>query len=217
MNTINLFPLKIVLFPEAVIPLHIFEERYKKLINYSFSNKNSFGINLKSGVIVEKVGCITEVSDIVKNFDDGRLDILVKGIGRFKINEYSLGDEGYFIAKYHEYRDLEDSANPELLKSCSEIFNQIADSIKTVTIDKLYPNKIDLNFPSYYIGQKAGLTLIQRQLLLEMRSETQRLTYLLDHLQKTLPMVKEAEFVSQLIKNDGYYSLPKFNNFEDLK
>ena len=76
---INLFPLGIVAFPNKSIPLHIFEERYKKMINNCMNNKEEFGVVYQNKKGIANVGCTVNVTKLLKKYSDGRMDIMSKG------------------------------------------------------------------------------------------------------------------------------------------
>ena len=69
-----LFPLQVVLFPNSVLPLHIFEDRYKQLINECMAEKQEFGISLVQDNQVAKLGCTAIITQIMKKYDDERMD-----------------------------------------------------------------------------------------------------------------------------------------------
>ena len=72
---IPLFPLGVVLFPTSKVPLHIFEERYKKLCEESLKNHSTFGINYIEEDKLHSIGCTAQVADVIKRYPDGKLDI----------------------------------------------------------------------------------------------------------------------------------------------
>jgi Lon protease-like protein len=84
---IPLFPLGLVLLPHMELPLHIFEERYKTMINMCLEDGQTFGIVLFDGEVIQKIGCTAEIQSVVKRFDDGRMDILTRGDRRFVIKD----------------------------------------------------------------------------------------------------------------------------------
>ena len=83
--TIPLFPLKVTVLPDDIIPLHIFEDRYKKMIDSSIETNSQFGIILNSKSKFCKIGCLVSVDKILNKYDDGRYDLLIKGEKRFEI------------------------------------------------------------------------------------------------------------------------------------
>ena len=90
---LKLFPLSIVAFPSKVIPLHIFEERYKKLINECIEQKSEFGVIYQNNKGLAKLGCTVSVNKIVNRYPDGRMDIVSVGNKIFKLEDQSLIDE----------------------------------------------------------------------------------------------------------------------------
>jgi Lon protease-like protein len=205
MNRIGLFPLGIVIFPESSFPLHIFEERYKQLINDCYEEDKPFGINLVSKNNLNDIGCKVIVDKVIKTYPDGKQDVIIKGIERFRLINFSEGEKPYFIGEVEEYADIEEELDNELLFECADLFNNIVTNISTVMIEKVYPAQITTKTPSFLIAQKSGLTIKQRQTLLEEQSENNRLEIIIKHLKTLLPVVKETELVTKIIKNDGYF------------
>src|ERR687896_131755 len=80
-----LFPLGIVLLPGEVVPLHIFEERYKLMIGECLDSDTEFGIVWLADDGLREVGCTARVTQVLDRFDDGRLNILVTGGTRFRL------------------------------------------------------------------------------------------------------------------------------------
>ena len=74
-----LFPLDVVLFPEMVLPLHIFEERYKEMIAECLQDNSPFGVLYAHDDRVATIGCTAEVSQVIKQYPDGRLDLVAVG------------------------------------------------------------------------------------------------------------------------------------------
>lgn len=89
----GLFPLGMVLLPGEIVPLHIFEERYKRLIARSREAGEPFGIVLHDDDSVSEYGCLATVYDVLDEFDDGRLNILVEGGERFRVHEIVQPDD----------------------------------------------------------------------------------------------------------------------------
>jgi uncharacterized protein len=87
--TIPMFPLNLVILPGEVKPLHIFEERYKQLINDCLQNNAHFGIPYINNNAVSNFGIEVKISKVVKLYDNGEMDIMVEGIRPFRILEYS--------------------------------------------------------------------------------------------------------------------------------
>ena len=84
---IPLFPLGLVLLPHLDLPLHIFEERYKLMINECLENDLAFGIVFFDGADIQTIGCTTRIQSITRRYDDDRMDILTRGEKRFIIKD----------------------------------------------------------------------------------------------------------------------------------
>ncbi|MFP4368106.1 MAG: LON peptidase substrate-binding domain-containing protein [Candidatus Kapaibacterium sp.] len=205
MEKLGLFPLNVVLFPDAVLPLHIFEDRYKKLINKCIRDKMPFGVNLMSKKKLFDIGCSAYVTNVIKRYEDGRMDINITGEKRYKLTTFRDGEDIFFIGEV-EYFDDEPDSEPdiELLNQTVGLFNKIATSIDNIEIHQFDPEEVPTQRPSFYIAQKSGLTLAQRQSLLEITSENKRLVVLKKHLEEILPVIREAEKINNIIKYDGY-------------
>src|SRR5664280_3405690 len=83
-TVIGLFPLQLVVVPGEVVPLHIFEERYKRLVG-EMLDVGEFGIILADEDSLRECGCTVRVAEVLEQFDDGRLNILVEGGRRFRL------------------------------------------------------------------------------------------------------------------------------------
>ncbi len=206
MEKIGLFPLGIVLFPESLYPLHIFEERYKLLINRCYHTNTEFGVCLVAQSKMKEIGCKAKIAGIMNKYDDGRMDILVQGTERFSLNNFTEGEEPYYVGEVEPYSDEDFNIDKGLLADCTKLFNKIAASITTVKVEKIEEGKMIVNYPSFFIAQKAGFPAEKKQQLLEMQTENLRLRFLLTHLNNILPAIKDSSQVQQIIKNDGYYS-----------
>lgn len=84
-DSLPLFPLGVVLFPEAELPLHIFEDRYKEMIEDVLRDESEFGVVLASEKGMASVGCTAVIEKVLKKYPDGRMDVLARGRRRFEI------------------------------------------------------------------------------------------------------------------------------------
>ncbi|MGZ4199315.1 MAG: LON peptidase substrate-binding domain-containing protein, partial [Thermoleophilia bacterium] len=82
---LGLFPLGIVLLPSEVVPLHIFEERYKVMIGECLDRESEFGIVWLSDKGLCDIGCTARITQVLDRFDDGRMNILVAGDRPFRL------------------------------------------------------------------------------------------------------------------------------------
>src|ERR1700761_1538306 len=100
---IPLFPLDVVLFPGASLPLHIFEERYKEMIGLCLADESSFGVVRAQQDGLAVVGCTGRILRVLQEYEDGRLDILCRGETRFEIA--ALEDSRSFLEAEVEFFD----------------------------------------------------------------------------------------------------------------
>jgi ATP-dependent Lon protease len=206
MATIGIFPLNIVLFPGSSYPLHIFESRYKELIGEVVAAQGEFGINL---VLVEdgkmfQVGCGAKVSEVVRTYEDGKMDIIVSGTERYVVNEYFTGVKPYLLAESAPYTDTDSVPDFALLTGTINLYNKLIASVYAEAAETLKPEEWVNGGASFRIAQKSGLDLVLRQQLLEMRSENERLTFLQNYLTEVVPRLEQIAQIQQLMRNDGY-------------
>jgi Lon protease-like protein len=86
-SLLPIFPLDLVLLPGSPLPLHIFEPRYKEMIAECLEQKKPFGVVRASSDGVAEIGCTAEIVSVTKKYDDGRMDILTRGVERFEVIE----------------------------------------------------------------------------------------------------------------------------------
>src|SRR5918998_2447971 len=123
----GLFPLGLVLFPGEQIPLHIFEPRYKELIGESLGSGEPFGIVLSEDDGVREVGTLATVTDVLERFPDGRLNVLVEGIERFKIAALTEG-RSFATARVDPYDDQPEDAAPSEIERCMNAFRSLLEA-----------------------------------------------------------------------------------------
>jgi Lon protease-like protein len=98
-SLLPLFPLPLVLLPATAVPLHIFEDRYKQMMGELGRSGGEFGMVLaKDGGIVS-IGCTAVVERVLKRYPDGRMDIVVVGRRRFRIESLNE-DKPYLQAEF---------------------------------------------------------------------------------------------------------------------
>ena len=206
-SRIPLFPLGVVLFPESRVPLHIYEDRYKKLVEETLATNGHFGINYVEEDRLHSVGCAAHVVEITERHPSGELDIITEGERRYEVMELEQNGPdqlSYAIVRWLD--DVSEERDMKLTDETIELFNELTRVAYKGSIDPLdesvwaNPDKL----PSFKIAQKSGLEAPQRQALLSITSENERLTMLHSFLAQLLPKVKEIETINDLIRNDGY-------------
>ncbi len=121
-TTIPLFPLGVVLLPGMVLPLHIFEERYKLMIGECLKQDKKFGIVYYDNEEIRKKGCTANIVKVMKRYDDGRMDILTQGDKRFTTTGI-IEEKSYLQAKVVYFDDATEKSTEELHASINEGIN----------------------------------------------------------------------------------------------
>lgn len=203
-TTVPIMILKLVMLPEALYPLHIFEERYKIMINEAIKNDTTFGIVADLGNDLARTGCLVKVTKVINSYEDGSFDIIVKGLSRFLIFGTKKHVDEYTVATYKIFIDDEYQIEEELYLSTYEKLKQVFELTNLELEDAFWENLANATHKSFKIAEKAGLTLKQRQELVLMRNENTRLHYLNRHLEKIIKYVDQDLVLRQLVASDGY-------------
>ena len=204
MSRIPIFPLNLVVFPDSKYPLHIFEERYKILIEKCLREKTGFGIVASFERKISDVGVYVIIDSVVKVYDNGESDIIVAGLERFLINSTSTHPDGYYIAEVEKYSDIESTYDERLFESLRNEFEEIVE-LANYNLEVSFWNNLSITKnKSYKIAEKSGLSIDQQQELLILRKESQRLNYLIDYFTTIKNKVSNAESLKRIIMNDGY-------------
>lgn len=122
---LRLFPLDVVLFPEVLLPLHIFEERYKEMIAECLESRSAFGVLYAHEDRVESIGCTAEISKVIKRYPDGRIDLVAVGQKRFQVNCFD-SEKAYLRASIEFLSDSADDNGPSVAQArqALDLFNQ---------------------------------------------------------------------------------------------
>lgn len=171
---IPLFPLSLVLLPAMPLPLHIFEDRYKEMMGDVMPIDGEFGVVLaKEGGIVN-IGCTARVDRVVRQYPDGRLDILVVGQRRFVID--SLDDEKSYLRAQVEFFNDEDATEVpfDLRQRTRQAYSQL---VKLEEPGSMTEPRFEMNRMSFQVAQFIA-DLDKRQTVLALRSEIERLEFL---------------------------------------
>lgn len=197
---IPLFPLDVVLFPGCSLPLHIFEPRYKQMIRRCLNMKMQFGVILAQKNGMATMGCTAEIVSLVKQYPDGKMDILARGQKPFQVKEV-FDDKAYFEATIDCIEEASESyppASKELTESYEQchwlLFNRGPEIPRA-------KGKIS---PAYAMASTLPLPLEEKQLLLENRDEADRQTRLLEQLKEWLPQLAYLNERRQRARGNGH-------------
>ncbi len=209
-NFIPIFPLGLVVYPGEELNLHIFEPRYKQLINECYHAKKSrpnghgraFGIPAVIENTVSEMGTLVEIKEISKLYDNGEMDIKTEGIQVFRILEiirevpdklYSAAIVNYPVNSGKGSRSL----MQKLIKGIRELH-------KLLHVTKEF-KKPEAELWSYDVAHHAGLSLQEEYELLGLTHELQRQEYLKRHLAKVLPLMADMELLKKRVKLNGHF------------
>lgn len=205
MKEIPLFPLGLVVYPNSVYPLHIFEERYKNMIGRCLKNNEPFGIVASIEKEMFEVGCLVKIRDILKRYNDGRLDITVIGIERFQTITTVNNEAGYIQGDLESYTDdVNPDVKPETYFEVINKFKRILSKTEILLTERYWKNLDTAELKSFKIAEKAGLSLKQQQFLLSLKSEKARINMLSTHFNKIEEYLDSSETINDIIQGDGY-------------
>ena len=201
-NFIPIFPLNIVVYPGENLNLHIFEPRYKQLIQECISEIKLFGIPTIIENRLQEFGSLMEINELTKMHDNSEMDIKTTGSKVFRILEVikSVPDKLYSGAIVNYPKNLDDGS-PDLLR---RIIKSIRELHKFLKISKEF-NKSDEALKSYDLAHHIGLSLEEECELLGLMEERQRLEYLKRHLTKVIPLMAEMERLKEKVKLNGHF------------
>lgn len=198
---LGLFPLGIVLLPGEVVPLHIFEERYKRLIGERLEG-GEFGVVLADEDSVRECGTAAGVVQLIEELDDGRMNVLVRGDRRFRIVEIREPDDheaDYLQAQVEYYRDAEPEGSETLRDAVLGIFGQML-----ALMDAESPDEPAGEGPlSFRVAAAVDFGAPIKQELLESLSEEQRLETLLTVMTSLLPRLELRKEREEAIRGNG--------------
>lgn len=208
-NFVPIFPLEIVVYPGEQLNLHIFEDRYKQLINECFLEKKPFGIPTVLNNKVAEMGTLVEITEIAAVHDDGKIDIRTKGLSVFRVLEViKTIPEKLYSGAIVDYPANDDARQARIMQ---RLMNNLRELHMLLNVDKDF-KKPDEELLSYDVAHHAGLSLEEEYELLGLLREDQRLEYLKRHLNKVLPVIAGAEQLRKRVKLNGHFKeLKGFN------
>ena len=203
-STIPLFPLGVVLLPAMILPLHIFEERYKLMIGECLEEKREFGIVYSDQKEIRKKGCTAQIVQVLKRYDDGRMDILTRGVTRFFIEEI-IDEKPYLQARVAYFDDgveLESEELAVLVKDGIKLLQEL-DSLIGKKTDYNAVSKLEPKVISFLLAYNDEFTPAEKQEFLDMTSTRQRLTESSNALRKMIEQYKKELVIKKIIRGNG--------------
>jgi len=197
-SLLPLFPLDLVLFPGAPLPLHIFEPRYKELIAECMAQKTAFGMVRARENALAEVGCTAVILDVNRRYEDGRLDISTEGGQRFAVRQlnqersFLRGEVVFFDDEPSQVSKSETDTVIELHKQLFEVLGQ------HVEVEKTYASL------SFQLANELPVDLDFKQSILEMKSEAERVETLIEYYRATIPKVEKTMRARDKASGNGH-------------
>jgi len=199
-----IFELPLVLLPGEKVPLHIFEERYKRMVGNSLDQGEPFGIVLRDEDGARSIGCTARIEDVLERFDDGRMNIVVSGEAPFKILDRFESPE-YPSGEVELIGDTDiPPVNEESASAAREAFAELAEK---ATGERPEAEELD-GASAYSIAARIELPADTKQRLLELRDEDERMELLANALGAVGRALERAEEAAERASGNGKVHFP---------
>ena len=199
---IPVFPLRLVLFPNEVLPLHIFEPRYTEMIKYCLDQDSVFGVVTEMERGLADFGSTARIRRVIRQYDDGRLDIETTGETRFRLFE-KHSEHAYLTADVRYLSDEEVDADGGAKEQATALHMRLLEAVG----DDIKPSSYsDADPVSFRIATTAGLDIDGRLQLLEMNNEVERLRYLIEHIQQLISHIEQAKERHGRVSSNGHFN-----------
>lgn len=212
-SELPLFPLPMVLFPGVPLPLHIFEPRYRQMLEEISATNNLFGLSYFDDAENDippagHIGCAAEVTEI-QAVPDGRSNILTVGLIRYRVEKYVEREREYLTAQVSFFED-EPEDSEALRASAQEVaatFTRIARSVRKINDERTNLPDISDTEPqrlSFLVAAAVELDMQTKQSLLELRSTQERLDRLREILALVVDNYEERARIHDVAKGNGH-------------
>ena len=187
-DLLALFPLDLVLLPRVPLPLHIFEPRYKEMINECLTHNRHFGIVRSRGETLASIGCTAEIINVMKTYPDGRMDILTEGKRRFEVLGFNQ-ERSFIQAEIMYLEDENEPVESSALESAVRLHGEI------MQLAGAQPEQIEETDTLQLAYRLAGSLPFDpdfQQALLEMNSESERVRAIVTFFERILPALQQS-------------------------
>ena len=198
LESFPLFPLGLVLLPQELVPLHIFEERYKQMINECLESDGEFGIVWLSDDGLRDIGCTARIERVIERFDDGRLNILVTGARPFRLLR-RIEELAYPAGDVELLEDFEPDGDPQLAEQARARY---AELVEAATEEKPDLDEI-AGLDAYGMAATVEHPPEAKQALLELRAENDRLRMVDEMFRTAIKRVAYAEEAAERAQTNG--------------
>jgi Lon protease-like protein len=198
---IPLFPLEVVLFPEAALPLHIFEDRYKEMVSVCLTEKIGFGVVCAQREGLAIVGCTAEIVRILEKYPDGRMDILCQGAKRFEIENLD-NSRSFLQAEVDFFADEGLPATRARREECTALHFEV---LELMGGGDSAHRAFDLDEPvAFRLAWASPTDLAFRIELLALRSDAERTERLIAFYSAMLPKLRRGVQASATAGRNGH-------------
>ncbi len=210
-----LFPLPLVLFPGVPLPLHIFEPRYRQMLNDVRASNNFFGLSYLDPSESERelpppghIGCVAEVGES-QPLPDGRSNILTVGLIRYRVEDYVERGDPYLVGRVSFFEDEEEDESliGESSREVADTFTRIARAVRIINDERTNLPDISDTDPqrlSFLVAAAIEIDTDVKQELLELRSTSTRLERLSELLGLAVTNYEERARIHELAKGNGH-------------
>lgn len=198
-----MFPLQLVVFPGEPLNLHIFEPRYRQLIQECEENGTTFGLPAYIDGKLMDVGTEVELVSVEKRYANGESDVKTKGLGPFKIKQFFRKAPDKLYAGAEIERLPQDDGLGDVTMNIT-ILELIEDLFGLLNINKEVPGN-PAKFRTFDLAHHVGFSVEQEYQFLCIPDEHARQQYMREHLEKMLPMVREMENLRKRAQMNGHF------------
>jgi Lon protease-like protein len=198
LESFPLFPLGMVLLPEEVVPLHIFEERYKRMVGDCLEHEREFGIVWLSDSGLRDIGCTASITELLETMDDGRMNILVRGGRPFRLLK-RIEELPYPAGDIELLDDQQPEPEPASLEETRECYAELVERLTDSRPDAQHLSDLG----AYGIAATIDFALDAKQSLLESRSEDERLGLLRELIVAAMKRVDYVERAGERARSNG--------------
>jgi Lon protease-like protein len=197
---LSLFPLDLVLLPRVPLPLHIFEPRYKEMINECLDQNRHFGIIRSHGESIATIGCTAEILNVLKKYPDGRMNILAEGKRRFEVLQ--VNQERSFLQGEVFY--LDDENEPAPAKDIEAALQLHKDIMQLAGAQPEAMQATDAAQLAFRLAGSLPFDPDFQQALLEMNSEAKRMRAIVSFFERILPVLQRNAHAKRKAGGNGH-------------
>jgi Lon protease-like protein len=201
-DELGLFPLGLVLLPTERLPLHIFEDRYKELVEECLEQDLEFGLVYADSDGIRDVGTRARIAEVLTRFEDGRLNILVEGGERFHVDELTDG-RAFHTAQVSPVDDTDDAADTAAIDDAMRVFGVLRE-VTGSDVDPPDPGAPQLSFA---LAGKVELTPGEKLMLLRELSERRRIELVQELLEHAVLAARRVRKAAERAATNGRVDL----------